>query len=66
LKNQKGVKAIDIDSQRASVNNPGYPITRPLYLLTHGEPKTKVKQFLDWTLSELGQKVVRKKFVGVK
>lgn len=66
LENQKGVKPVNIDRQSASVNNPNYQITRPLYLLTHGEPKAKVKQFLDWTLSEQGQKVVRKKFVGVQ
>jgi len=66
LENQKGVKAVDIDGQQATVKNPKYPVSRPLYLLTHGEPSSKIKNFLDWTLSQQGQKVLTKKFVGIK
>lgn len=35
-----------------------YPISRPLYLYTNGEPKGLVKDFIDYALSEEGQKVV--------
>ena len=35
-----------------------YPISRPLYLYTNGEPKGIVKEFIDYTLSPQGQKVV--------
>ena len=35
-----------------------YPISRPLYLYTNGEPSGIVKEFIDYTLSEEGQKVV--------
>ena len=35
-----------------------YPISRPLYLYTNGEPKGVVKEFIDYTLSPEGQKVV--------
>ncbi len=35
-----------------------YPISRPLYLYTNGEPKGVVKEFIDYTLSTEGQKVV--------
>ena len=35
-----------------------YPISRPLYLYTNGTPKGAVKNFIDYALSEQGQKVV--------
>ncbi len=35
-----------------------YPIARPLYMYTLGEPKGPVKDFLDWCLAEAGQKIV--------
>jgi phosphate transport system substrate-binding protein len=36
-----------------------YPIARPLYLYTRGTPTGPVKDFIDWTLGEEGQQVVR-------
>ena len=66
LKERKGVRALVVDGQEPSVNNTNYPITRPLYIVTKGPPKGEVKAFLDWALSEEGQKVVKKRFVGVK
>jgi phosphate transport system substrate-binding protein len=35
-----------------------YPISRPLYLYTNGEPTGIVKKFIDYTLSPEGQQVV--------
>jgi len=35
-----------------------YPISRPLYLYTNGEPKGFVKNFIDYALSKQGQKIV--------
>ena len=35
-----------------------YPILRPLYLYTNGEPRGVVKEFIDYALSEEGQKIV--------
>lgn len=35
-----------------------YPIARPLYMYTLGEPEGPVKTFLDWCLAEAGQKIV--------
>ena len=44
-----------------------YPISRPLYLYTNGEPKGLVKDFIDYALSEEGQKVVvETSFVPIK
>lgn len=41
----------------ASVNDGSYPISRPLYMYTAGEPKGQVKAFLDWVLKD-GQPLV--------
>lgn len=35
-----------------------YPISRPLLMYTLGEPTGKIKTYLDWCLSEAGQKIV--------
>ena len=43
----------------ATVNDGTYPISRPLYMYTAGEPTGQVKAFLDWVLTD-GQSVVSK------
>ena len=44
-----------------------YPISRPLYLYTNGEPQGLVKKFIDFCLSKEGQEIVlRTDFVPVK
>ncbi len=44
-----------------------YPISRPLYLYTNGEPTGLVKKFLDFTLSKEGQTIVKQTdFVPIK
>lgn len=60
------VRALSIDGQKPSVDNPKYPVTRPLYLVTKGQPKGEVKDFIDWARSPEGQEVVKKNFVGYK
>ncbi len=42
----------------ASVLDKSYPIARPLYMYTPGEPPPHVKKYLDWIHSDAGQKVV--------
>jgi phosphate transport system substrate-binding protein len=42
-----------------TVLDKNYPIARPLYLYTLGEPREAVKEYLDWILSPGGQKVVQ-------
>jgi phosphate transport system substrate-binding protein len=37
-----------------------YPIARPLFMYTPGEPSENAKKYLDWIMSEQGQKVVEK------
>jgi phosphate transport system substrate-binding protein len=36
-----------------------YPIARPLYVYTRGEPKDAVKKYIEWVRSEAGQAIVR-------
>jgi phosphate transport system substrate-binding protein len=36
-----------------------YPIARPLYMYTRGEPKDEVKKYINWVQSEAGQSIVR-------
>lgn len=59
------VKRIKPDGEDASVHNMNYPITRNLYLVTKGEPTGAVREFIEWTLSQEGQAIVKKFFVGV-
>ncbi|MCX5709802.1 MAG: PstS family phosphate ABC transporter substrate-binding protein [Candidatus Omnitrophica bacterium] len=50
-----------------NVVNGKYPISRPLFLYTNGEPQGLVKKFVDFTLSKDGQEIVLKTdFVPVK
>lgn len=62
------VKAISIKSRDGggdvapsdqSVKDGSYPIARPLFLYTKGEPQGTTKDFLDFALSEAGQSIVR-------
>lgn len=41
----------------ASVNDGSYPVSRPLYMYTRGEPSGQIKAYLDWVLSA-GQELV--------
>jgi len=39
--------------------NRTYPIARPLYMYTLGEPNAHVKKYLDWIHAEAGQQIVK-------
>jgi phosphate transport system substrate-binding protein len=41
-----------------TVNEGTYPIARPLYMYTSGEPTGVIKEFLDWIRSDDGQRIV--------
>lgn len=38
-----------------------YPIARPLFMYTNGEPQGVIKAYLDWVLSDTGQCIIMKK-----
>jgi phosphate transport system substrate-binding protein len=55
------VKAIAVDESMPSkqtVNSGDYALARPLFMYTDGEPEGAVKEFLDFVMSEEGQKLV--------
>jgi phosphate transport system substrate-binding protein len=41
-----------------TVNDDSYPISRPLYMYTAGDPQGVLKAYLDWILGPEGQAVV--------
>jgi len=38
-----------------------YPIARPLFMYTSGEPQGHIKEYLDWVMSDTGQCIIMKK-----
>ena len=38
-----------------------YPIDRPLFMYTNGEPQGAIKEYMDWILSDAGQCILVKK-----
>jgi phosphate transport system substrate-binding protein len=42
----------------ATTHDKTYPIARPMYFYTAGEPAPHVKQYIDWVMSDAGQKIV--------
>ncbi len=56
----------EIEPTVENVLNGEYPISRSLYMITNGEPKGIVKDFIDFVLSEEGQRIVEEEgFVPV-
>ncbi len=42
----------------ATTHDKSYPIARPLFFYTAGEPAPHLKKYIDWTMSDEGQKLV--------
>jgi len=57
LKNEEGVP---VAPSVENIVSSAYPMRRPLFLLSNGEPKGLAKDFVDYMLSERGQDLVRK------
>jgi phosphate transport system substrate-binding protein len=51
-------KSLAIAPSDKTVRSGEYPIARPLYFYLNGEPKGKVKEFVDFCLSAEGQTIV--------
>jgi phosphate transport system substrate-binding protein len=43
----------------ATVGDKTYPISRPMFMYTPGEPSERVKKYIEWVLSEQGQAIVK-------
>ena len=50
-----------IEPTVATASDHSYPISRPLFMYTNGEPKGAIKEYLDWILSDAGQCILLKK-----
>ena len=53
---KEGAKAFAPNNENALSGD--YPIARPLFMYTLGEPKPHVKAYLDWCMGPEGQKIV--------
>jgi phosphate transport system substrate-binding protein len=63
----KDAKSPYIEPTLPNVKSKIYPISRPLFLYTSGEPKGVVKDFVDFVFSPEGQELVKKiDFVPIK
>jgi phosphate transport system substrate-binding protein len=45
----------------ATASDRSYPIARPLFMYTNGEPKGDIKAYMDWIKSDAGQCILLKK-----
>ncbi len=55
------VKAIKVNNtlpSKETVNDNSYPLARPLFMYTNGQPEGTIKEFLDFVLGAEGQKLV--------
>ncbi len=58
LKVAKKQGDVSVAPSIATTHDKTYPIARPLFLYTAGEPAPHVKKYIDWTLTDAGQKIV--------
>lgn len=58
------VKKVSINGQECAQANPDYPIKRPLYLLWW-PGRDDIAAFINWTIGNDGQEIVRKHFIGI-
>jgi len=45
----------------ATASDRSYPIARPLFMYTDGEPQGAIKEYMDWIKSDVGQCILKKK-----
>jgi phosphate transport system substrate-binding protein len=66
----KTVKPVMVNGKTASpqsIRDGSWPIARPLFMYTNGNPKGVIAKFIDFMLSKEGQKVVNEvKYVSIK
>jgi phosphate transport system substrate-binding protein len=56
ISKKKGEAAVE--PTVATTMDKTYPLARPMYMYTAGEPSPEIKKYLDWIVSEPGQKIV--------
>jgi phosphate transport system substrate-binding protein len=45
----------------ATASDRSYPVARPLFMYTNGEPQGEIKNYMDWIKSDAGQCILLKK-----
>jgi phosphate transport system substrate-binding protein len=45
----------------ATASDSSYPIARPLFMYTNGEPQGEIKTYMDWIMSDTGQCIIKNK-----
>ena len=50
-----------VSPSAATAIDGSYPIARPLFMYTNGEPQGEIKNYLDWILSDEGQCIILEK-----
>lgn len=48
-----------VEASEANALSGSYPIARPLFMYTKGKPEGEVKRYLDWILSDQGQRIIQ-------
>jgi phosphate transport system substrate-binding protein len=66
IQGDRRVRALIVDGEELTLENPNYPITRDLYITTKVSPTREVKRFLEWVLSAEGQSIVKQRFIGLE
>ena len=62
----KSVTLNGISPSKDTVLNGTYPLARPLFMYTNGQPKNLAKEFIDYILSKEGQKIADEEgYVGL-
>ncbi|MCR2042908.1 phosphate ABC transporter substrate-binding protein [Anaerosalibacter massiliensis] len=62
----KGLKIGGVEGIVEKIKSGDYKISRPFLMLTNGEEDSLIKEFIDFVLSEEGQKIVGEKQITVK
>jgi len=65
-KNIKAVSVNGIEPTERNVRSGAYPISRPLLLVTKGNPKGETGEFIRFLLSPVGQRLVDRNFIPVR
>jgi len=67
---RSGVRALVVDGvtvSKATIQDGSYPISRSLHMYTNGEPKGDAKRYIDFVLSDAGQKLVEEQgFIPIR
>lgn len=56
-----GTDGTCVNPSVATASDGSYPVARPLFMYTNGQPLGKVKSYLDWIFSDTGQCIILEK-----